>query len=430
VCYAIPGQVVALEAEQAVVDFLGDRRRLLVIERDGLEVGDFVYGQGGVIVSKLPALAARRILESWREALVELDRLDAAQVAAPRVRGTALDDLLQRAARGEPLERGDVTRLLQPADPRERQALRATANQVRRSAVGNASCVHGVLELSSHCVNDCAYCGLRRGNLALPRYRMSHDEVVTAAARAVDELGFKALVLQSGEDPGRSTDALVALVRNIRRRCAALLIVSVGAHDVTRLERLHEAGVRGLLMRFETSNPSLYAEAHRGPKANLTDRLDTLRHARGLGWVVATGALLGLPGQTVEHVADDLLLTRELGADMISLGPLVPHPLTPLADAPPASVDLALDAIAVARLMNPRASVLVTTALETLAPEGRRDGLLAGANSLMIDVTPDEYRARYDLYPGKARPRDVRVEIAAAIDLLRSLGRAPTDLGA
>lgn len=427
-CYAIPGEVVGLEGSRVVVDFLGDRRRVALVDPDGPAVGDFVYAQGGVVVSTVPRPAARRILAAWREALVELDRLDEAMVAAGIVAGTALDPLLDRAEAGEPLGRDDLARLLAPRDAVERRALRATGNRVRRRAAGNAACVHGIVAIGSRCVNDCAYCGLRAGNRELARYRLTHDEVLAAAVAAVDGLGFRALVLQAGEDPGWSTDELADLVREVRGRCQALVVVSLGAREPTCLDELHAAGARGLLLRFETSDPSLYAALHRGPKADREARLAALRRAKALGWVVATGSLVGLPGQTAAHVADDLLLARALGADMVTLGPFVPHPRTPLATAAPAGLDLALDAMAAARLLCPRVAIPVTTALERLAPDAGRDGLLAGANSLMVDVTPTPYRARYDLYPGRDAG-DARADAAAAAALLRSLGRAPTDLG-
>ena len=298
---------------------------------------------------------------------------------------------------------------------------------MRAKNIQNACCVHGIIEFSNHCANDCAYCGLRRQNKGIRRYRMTTEEIIEAAEHAVKKLGFRALVLQSGEDSSYSDDDLVHIVSGIRGRCGVLLFMSVGERSASCYRRLYEAGAYGTLLRFETSNPKIYRSLHSGRE--LAPRLALIRKLKKMGFVLATGFLFGLPGQTDKDIAQDIKLTKSLEPDMVSLGPLIPHPSTPLAGMDKVSLGKALTVISVCRLAAPKSHIAVTTALETLDPGGRKEGLLAGGNSLMVDITPDAYRKDYDIYPGRGGAvRPVRDRINETLRLLDSLGRAPTDL--
>ena len=197
------------------------------------------------------------------------------------------------------------------------------------------------------------------------------------------------------------------------------------------LENVSIDGARGVLIRFETSNPSLYERFHSGEKGDLEKRLGLIRYCRKLGYLIATGSLIGFPGQTEEDLLEDILLTKELGAEMYSFGPLIPHPDTPLGCQERPGIGMVLKVLAVSRLVDPEGKILVTTALETLDKDkGRRDGLLSGANSLMINVTPKKYRDQYSIYPGRPdKDKDIVRNIDETIKLLHSIGRAPTDLG-
>jgi biotin synthase len=195
------------------------------------------------------------------------------------------------------------------------------------------------------------------------------------------------------------------------------------------LEELYEAGARGLLMRFETSNPKLYAKLH--PGRDLETRLLHIRKAYEIGYLIITGGLIGLPGQTKEDIVNDIFLTQELHAEMYSFGPFLPHTETPLKNTKPVSEMDILKVIACARLLDPReARILITTAFETLSPEAREKGLVAGGNSVMLNVTPESYRKQYAIYPHRAHEEEtIQHQIDTTLTLLRSLGRAPTDLG-
>ncbi len=431
-CYAIPGRVVGFQGALAVVDYFGERRTARN-ELDGLRVGDYIYAQGGYVIQSLPEPAALEILQTWKETFFELQardlsltRLAGAGSGADRRTGTLLDRVL--AGRAPDAE--DLVYLLRLENGPDLDLLFKTANFLRQKHLGNSCCVHGVLELSNVCGEGCGYCGLSRHNRGLVRERLDPEAVVAAAVDAVERFGFKALVLQGGEDPDRQVAELCRLVTEIKRRVPVLLFVSFGEVGLDGLERLYAAGARGLLMRFETSDPELYASLH--PGSELGTRLQHLEEAHRLGYLILTGGLIGLPGQTDESLIADLFLARTLHAEMYSFGPFLPHPDTPLAASPPPDPLRVRKLLALARLVDPEnAKLLVTTAFETLDPQARRGGLLAGANSVMLNVTPEAFRSRYDLYPRRAHDGEsLPQQIAETLTLLRSLGRAPTDLGA
>lgn len=438
-CYAIPGRVKEFGGKFAVVDYFGEEKKA-INELIDLKVGDYVYAQGGFVISRVSAAEAEATLSTWKDLFFELQELDAkssqltpwGKKRFDRVRG-----MMEAVAAGEKLPSADILYLLKIEDPAEREFFLSAANNLRQKFHSNSCCVHGIVEISNYCAEGCHYCGISCLNAGLTRYRMTSDEIYEAVRSAVEDFGFKALVLQSGEDPGRTIDELVDIVAEIKRRFGVLIFISFGELGRTELSRLYEAGARGLLMRFETSSPEMYARLH--PGCQLSDRLAEIRHAAELGYLIVTGALVGLPGQTPEDIVRDLELARELNVEMLSLGPVLPHPLTPFAQAPQpplqgarATVEDVVAVLAAARFALPaQAKILVTTGLETLDPRARREGLMAGANSVMLNVTPVERRALYEIYPGRAHQDDLLGEqIRVTKDLLEGIGRAPTDLSA
>jgi biotin synthase len=256
---------------------------------------------------------------------------------------------------------------------------------------------------------------------------MGVGEIVSAAKTASEKFGFKALVLQSGEDSWYTDEKLAQIVRGVREACGAIIFMSVGERSMGCYRRMYDEGARGVLLRFETSNPKIYAKMGKG---KLAKRISLLRSLRKMGYLIITGSLIGLPAQTDGDLLNDILLARELGAEMFSFGPFIPHPETALAHAKPPPLGKVLAVLAAARFAQPDAKILVTTALETLDSKGRELGLLSGANSVMINATPLEYRKLYAIYPAKAWiGTPTELQIAKTIALLKSLGRAPTDLG-
>ncbi len=391
-CYAIPGKVVAVEGRLATVDYYGEKRNAYVDLVSDVVPNDYIYAQGGFVIRKVSAEAATEILKDWKDLFFKLQETD-------RSLANSAKTLYERA------------------------------NAIRQKHQGNSCCVHGILEFSNHCASNCHYCGIRRDNKSLARFRMSVEEILQAVDYAVNTLGFKALVLQSGEDLWYDDEKLHAIVKEIRARSPVMIFVSIGERKLETYKRLYDAGARGVLLRFETSDEKLFARLK--PDADFKKRVELIGKLREMGYLILTGFLVGLPGQKNRDVLNSIKLTASLGAEMYSFGPFIPHPQTPLKDAPLPSIDLMLKTIARARIMNPDARILVTTALETLdKKEGARQGLMAGANSLMINVTPVKYRKLYDIYPNRAGLEDdVPARIDTMLKLLYSLGRAPTDLG-
>jgi len=420
-CYAIPGKVVEINGKVAIVDYFGEKRKAHN-EMTNLKVGDFIYAQGGFVINIVPEAEAMQVLQDWKDVFFALQKTDL------RLSRLDLDDIgvdktytaiLDKAAEGKPLKREELLRLIKSNDPKELNMLFKVANFLRQKYLKNACCVHGIIEFSNYCQNDCVYCGIRK-SAKIERYRMSDIEIIEAVEEAVNKYGFKALVLQSGEDPEFTTDRLAELIKQIKDRCAVLIFISVGEIGKQGLQELFDAGARGLLLRFETSNPKLYEKLHCGDK--LEDRLQDIRDAYDIGYLVLTGGLIGLPGQTEEDLLNDILLTKELKAEMYSFGPVLPEG---------SKTELVLKVLAISRIVDPtNAKIVVTTGFETLDPQARELGLMAGANSMMLNLTPLKYRKLYNIYPDRAHVEEtIPTQIDEAISLLQKLGRAPTDIG-
>jgi len=427
-CYTIPGKVVEISGKTAVIDYFGEKRKA-INELVNLKVGDYIYAQGGFLINIVPEKEALQVLDDWRDIFFALQRTDV------RLSRLQLDDvgvdrsftrILDKAAEAKPLSREELLTLIKTKNKKEMNLLFRVANFLRQKYLKNACCVHGIIEFSNYCKNDCVYCGIRKG-ADIPRYRMTDAEILDAVDEAVNKYGFKALVLQSGEDPDFTSDRLAKLIREIKERYAVLIFVSVGEIGLDGLQKLYDAGARGLLLRFETSDPELYSKLHCGD--NLNDRLQDIKDAYKIGYLVLTGGLIGLPGQTEEDLLNDILLTKELHAEMFSFGPVIPA--SPAGGPEGPSTEMVLKVLAISRIIDPKnAKIVVTTGFETLEKEARSLGLMAGANSMMLNVTPVKYRGLYSIYPGRAHEKEeIDTQIKEAVDLLYSLGRAPTDIG-
>jgi len=426
VCYAIPGKLVAIKGNIGVVDYFGEHRNVLM-DTD-VEVGDYVYAQGGVLISKISKEEAEETLALWKEQFFKLKEVDQRLSVVKKTGKESANTLaiLQKVTAGKPLSKEDMLALLKLDNASELKLVYETANNLRQKENDNACCVHGILEFSNHCKNDCHYCGIRKSS-KIKRYRMATDEIIAAAEHAVKELGFKAIVLQSGEDEWYDDEKLATVVREIRAM-GVLVFISIGVRSKETYKRLYDAGARAVLLRFETSNKTIFAQLR--PGANFDERLELIKYAKKLGYIIATGFIVGLPGESDEDLTNNIMLTKSLDADMYSFGPLIPAEGTPLEKQKPTTKEMLLKTIALARFTDPEAKILVTTAFETLDINARREGLLAGANSLMLNITPMQYRKLYHIYPGRPdTEKKIEESIKETVELLYSLGRAPTDLG-
>ncbi len=429
-CYAIPGKVEKIENKTVIVDYFGEKRKAHneLIE---LSIGDYIYAQGGFVINKISESEAQEILAVWKETFFQLQEVDlklSALNLGDKDTDKKLLAILDKASQSKKLTPEELLYLLELKDNKQIGLLFKTANFLRQKYFKNSCCVHGIIEISNYCRQGCRYCGISYYNKELKRYRMSRAEILEAARIATQDHGFKSLVLQSGEDPGYSVNELADIIKEIKEKFPCLIFISFGEIGIGGLEKLYKAGARGLLMRFETSNPKLYQKMH--PLMELATRLNHLRKAYDIGYLILTGSLIGLPGQTKKDILNDILLSKELHAEMFSFGPFIAHPHTPFARQDSAQMLDIIKVLAVARIIdNTHAKILVTTALETLNKAAAKEGLLAGANSLMLNVTPLSYRQLYTIYPNRAhQSEDISLQIESTVSLLRSLGRAPTDL--
>jgi biotin synthase len=287
------------------------------------------------------------------------------------------------------------------------------ANEVRRERVGDAVHLRGLIEVSSHCVRQCMYCGLRRGNHDLPRYRMTREEILDCV-RLAEKLGYGTVVMQAGEDDALTGEWIAEIVRWIKRETTLAVTLSLGERQPDELQLWRSAGADRYLLRFETSDENLFRVIHPSSSSGGPDRLTLLRQLKSLGYEAGGGVMVGIPGQSFESLADDILAFRALNLDMIGIGPYIAHPATPLgsgvlrpeiapSEQTPSSEEMIYKMIALARIACPDANIPSTTALATINKvDGRKLGLQAGANVVMPNLTPVKYRSLYEIYPAKA----------------------------
>ena len=272
---------------------------------------------------------------------------------------------------------------------------------VTDSIMGRRVRIRGLIEITNRCRNNCYYCGLRRDNRNLTRYALTPEEILDCCRRG-HEAGFRTFVLQGGEDPMLTADAVTSLVAEIHSRYPdSAITLSLGEWPDDAYRRFREAGASRYLLRHETRSPQHYSQLH-PREMSLTNRLRCLSTLKALGYQTGTGIMVGSPGQTLDNIAEDLAYMAGLQPEMIGIGPFLPHSATPFALCKPGSLDLTLRLTAILRLMFPQANIPATTALATLSPEGRRLGILAGANVVMPNLSPEGVRDQYSLYNNKA----------------------------
>ena len=315
------------------------------------------------------------------------------------------------------MNRDEILAWLRETDKTRLLTLWQMADSTRQKYVGGEVHLRGLIEFSNYCGRLCAYCGLRAPNSRLTRYRMSQDEIMVSVRQGV-AFGYGTVVLQSGEDPGLDKDWLSELIRQVKTQTPVAVTLSVGERSDDELAAWRAAGADRYLLRFETSNRALYERLHPPRPGTRSDRLAMLRRLRDMGYELGSGVMIGIPGQSYDDLAGDIERFAELDLDMIGVGPYLVHPDTPLgapglrpvipeAEQVPADELMSYKVIALARLVCPRANIPSTTALATLnRRRGRELGLVRGANVVMPNLTPFQYRVHYEIYPNKACIRE------------------------
>lgn len=271
------------------------------------------------------------------------------------------------------------------------------ADKIRKENVGDEVHLRGLIEFSNICKRTCKYCGLRCENKDIDRYRIEPDDIIFYAQKAVD-MGYKTIVLQSGEDEYYSRELLCKIIKGIKTLNVALTL-SIGERCFDDYKAFKDCGADRYLIRIETTDKELYKKMH--PHMSFENRVRCLKDLWKLGYEVGTGCLVGLPGQTIESLANDILFFKEINADMVGIGPFIAHPHTPLKDCLNGDFTLALKVMALTRILLKNINIPATTAMETLNPNGRIIALQSGANVVMPNVTTTEYRAKYEIYPNK-----------------------------
>lgn len=346
-----------------------------------------------------------------------------------------IEKILKKAEETHSLTKDEIVRLLEYEETGNREQgtdtlspqftahssqLTNAADRIRKKYVGDEVHLRGLIEFSNYCKQNCLYCGFRRDNKKATRFRLTEEQIIKFAKDA-SEQGYKTVVLQSGEDPFFTIDKMKHIISEIKKFDLAITL-STGEKTFEEYEAYKEAGADRFLIRIETTDKDLYTKLD--PDMDWENRLKCLKDLRTLGYEVGTGCLVGIPNQTLESLADDILFFKEINADMIGIGPFIPNENTPLKDEKGGTFEMALKVMAITRLLLPDINIPATTAMETLNPNGRIIALQSGANVVMPNVTQGDYRKFYEIYPGKICVNDTPEKCRGCISgKIASIGR-------
>ena len=303
------------------------------------------------------------------------------------------------------LPRDELIQLIASYDESDREYAATLAREVSLKVFGNKIYFRGLIELTNYCRNDCYYCGIRRGNSNVQRYRLTEDEVIFCCDYGY-KIGFRTFVLQGGEDEYFTDERVVSLVSRMKEKypdCA--LTLSLGEKSRKSYQMFYDAGANRYLLRHETATESHYTKMHPA-ELSLANRMRCLRDLREIGYQTGCGFMVGSPFQTVDNIADDILYIKEFDPQMVGIGPFIPHKDTPFRDFPAGSAEQTLFLLSLIRLMLPKVLLPATTALGTVQGDGREQGVLAGANVVMPNISPSDVRKYYLLYDNKIGTKD------------------------
>jgi biotin synthase len=307
---------------------------------------------------------------------------------------TDIDRLEEKVKRGAPLDFEDVLSGLAMRGA-EQERLHALGSLVRDRQFGRRMFMRGVIEIGNACDVNCTYCGMRKDNRELPRYRMPKDEVLANAREIVDS-GIRTVFLQSGEDRAQDVGEICDIIRAVKSWGDYTFILCLGIKTRDELQEMFDAGADKFILKHETANPDLFRATR--PGTTLGDRISAINLLKSIGYKVGSGCIVGLPDQTVEDLAHDVLLIRELDVDMTSASPFIPNDQSPLRGLPDGDVELALNCVALMRIVQPRALIASVSAFDKLAPGAQVRALNAGANVMTMNQTPERYRESFVIY--------------------------------
>lgn len=308
-------------------------------------------------------------------------------------------ELIEKLYQDHNLNKGELVYILDNITEEEKEVLFKYSLDVKKKYYGDTVYMRGLIEFTNYCKRNCKYCGIRKDQSEAERYRLTKEEILSCCDQGYF-LGYRTFVLQGGEDPFYTDEILVDIISTIKNRWKDVAVtISIGERSRDSYMKLKEAGADRYLLRHETANEELYESIHENMK--LSSRIECLRIIKEVGFQVGAGFMVGIPGQTNEILAEDLMFLKELDPHMIGIGPFIPHKKTPLGEFEGGTVGDTLLMIALTRLMLPKTLLPSTTALGTLDSKGRERALKAGANIVMPNLSPTNVREKYELYQDK-----------------------------
>lgn len=309
--------------------------------------------------------------------------------------------LIQRLHRERTLSPDDFRILIDECNDDDLQLINNIAKDEAQKHFGNNVLIRGLIEIGNCCSNDCYYCGIRRSNRNIERYRLDKDTIMECCKEGYN-LGFRTFVMQGGEDNYMNDERIVDIVSSIRSTYKDVAItLSLGEKSAESYKKFYDAGANRYLLRHETYNKKHYSKLH--PESmSIDNRIQCLYNLKEIGYQTGTGIMVGSPGQTTDNIVEDILFIEKFKPQMIGIGPFIPHNDTPFAEYSMGSLNTTLLLLSIFRIMHPHALIPSTTALASIASDGRERGILAGANVVMPNLSPYNQRKKYSLYNNKA----------------------------
>lgn len=296
------------------------------------------------------------------------------------------------------LSKSELKSLLLLKTEEDVNKLSFSANQIRDKFLSNEVKFYGMIEISNICDCDCLYCGLRKSNNEITRYKMNAEEVI-ATARQIINLGINKILIQTGDDSSIEKDYISYIIYSIKQYADVSIILSLGERSIKEYEAWKISGADSYLLKFETSNSNLYSKIHTG--YDLTKRIENIKNLKNIGYLLGTGNLIGLKEQTIDDLVNDMFLLREINPDFLVCSPFIPSPNTPFAMDQIAERGLTLNFLAASRIFLKNIDITATTSLDSIEKNGRELGLEFGANVVMQNFTPNPYRKYYQVYPSE-----------------------------
>lgn len=337
-------------------------------------------------------------------------------------------ELLDKLYETHSLTKDEIVQVLRTLHEGDNKAvLFDYAHRTRVAEYGPRVFMRGLVEFSNYCKQDCMYCGIRASNRKVERYRLAPEDILECCREGY-ELGYRTFVLQSGEDFWYTEARLLAILEMIKSEFPdAAITLSIGERSRETYEALYKGGAERFLLRHETASRELYEKLH--PSMSYDNRMECLRTLKEIGYQVGAGFMVGLPGQTLEHLAEDLDFLHRFQPDMIGIGPFIPHSDTPLKGSVGGTVENTLVMVAMARLLVPKANLPATTAMGSLDPQGREKAIKAGANVVMPNLSPTSVREKYALYENKICTGDEAAHCRSCIEMRIKVSGFDVDMG-